>query len=517
VTSPDQGATATFPRQLPGPMQDVTSPRGLAAIVVILVLIVVGMIRVVPTFGKLGQLGNGGGFLIVKFLIAIVLIIVVGSLGGWAAARCRQPRVVGEMVAGITLGPSLLGQFTPEAQHSLFPSELIPHLSLIAQMAIITFVFLLGANLPLKLLRGSGCRVAALGVGMVGIPLICGILLATGLSSVYRPDGVTLVPFLLFIGTSMSITAFPVLVRILAEHNLIRSRIGTLGLTAAGMGDAIAWCLLVVVVATIHGDSVVGAIPTVALLISFTVVTWTVFRPALRQFLAFAEKNAALRAGSTAVLLLSAVSGAFITDWIGVHAIFGAFLVGMAVPRENPIAQDLTRTIERGVTIVLPLFFAVVGFNVQIGLLRNLNDILVCGLMIVIAMTSKIGTTTLIARLTKLTWRESMGLGVMVNCRGLTELVVVSTGLSLGIIGQNLFVMFVAMTLVTTIMTGPLLGWLKLDRVEPNNLALVRTEAVELDSSCDVGHAGLAFAGREGEQDIPWEVRRPGLADPGCG
>jgi Kef-type K+ transport system membrane component KefB len=467
MTHPGQGATTTSPQQLPGPTQHLTSSRALTAIVVILALIVVGMIPGITTVGQLGQLGHDGGFLIVKFLIAIVLIIAVGSLGGWAAARCHQPRVVGEMVAGIALGPSLLSQFAPEAQHSLFPLELIPHLSLIAQMAIVAFVFLLGADLPLGLLRGSGRRVAVLGVGMVAVPLICGILLATGLPGAYRPDGVALVPFLLFIGTSMSVTAFPVLVRILAEHNLIKSRIGTLGLTAAGIGDAIAWCLLVVVVAAVHGDSVTGAIPTVALLILFSVVTWTVLRPALRQFLTFAEKNAALRSSSTAVLLLSAFSGAFITDWIGVHAIFGAFLVGMAVPRANPIVQDLTRTIERGVAIVLPLFFAVVGLNVQIGFLRNPQDLLVCGLLIVVAMTSKIGTTTLIARFTKLTWRESTGLGVMMNCRGLTELVVVSTGLSLGIIGQNLFVMFVVMTLVTTIMTGPLLGWLKLDRAGP--------------------------------------------------
>lgn len=455
--------TTTPSQQLPDPTQRVTSSHAFSAIVVILALIVVGMIPGIATIGQLGQLGHGGGFLIVKFLIAIVLIIAVGSLGGWAAVRCRQPRVIGEMVAGIALGPSLLSQFAPEAQHSLFPSELIPHLSLIAQMAIIAFVFLLGADLPLELLRGSGRRVAVLGVGMMVVPLACGILLATGLSGAYRPDGVGLVPFLLFIGTSMSVTAFPVLVRILAEHNLIRSRIGTLGLTAAGLGDAIAWCLLVVVVAAVHGDSAAGVIPAAALLILFAVVVWTVLRPALRQFLTFAEKNAALRASSTVVLLLSAFSGAFITDWIGVHAIFGAFMVGLAVPRENAIIQDFTRTIERGVAVVLPLFFAVVGLNVQIGFLQNPQDFLVCGLLIVVAMTSKMGTTTLIARLTKLTWRESAGLGVMMNCRGLTELVVISTGLSLGIIGQDLFVMFVVMTLVTTIMTGPLLGWLKLE------------------------------------------------------
>jgi Kef-type K+ transport system membrane component KefB len=464
VTSLSQGATTVSPRQLPDATQHVTSSRAAAAIVVILALIVVGMIPAITRVGQLGQLGHGGGFLIIKFLIAIVLVIVVGNLGGWVAVRCHQPRVVGEMVAGIALGPSLFSQLAPEVQHSLFPAELTPHLSLIAQLAIIIFVFLLGADLPLELLRGSGCRVAVLGIGMVAIPLICGILLATSLSGVYRPDGVAPVPFLLFIGTSMSITAFPVLVRILAEHNLIKSRIGTLGLSTASMGDAIAWCLLAVVVTAVHGKSVAGTIPTVALLILFAIAVWTVLRPTLRQFLTFVEKNTALRSSSTAVLLLSAVSGAFITDWIGVHAIFGAFLVGIAVPRENPIVQDLTRTIERGVAVVLPLFFAVVGLNVQIGFLGSSRDLLVCGLMIAVAITSKIGTTTLIARLMKLTWRESTGLGVMMNCRGLTELVVVSMGLSLGIIRQDLFAMFVAMTLVTTIMTGPLLGWLKLDR-----------------------------------------------------
>jgi len=429
----------------------------------IVALITMGMIRFIPTAAQLGRLGDGGGFLVVKFLLAIALIIVVGSLGGWVAGRIGQPRVVGEMVAGIALGPSLFGQFASGAQQWLFSSQLIPHLSLIAQLTVVVFVFLLGANLPLGLLRGSGRRVTALVVGMVAIPTMSGILLAGGiLSGLYRPAGVGLVPFLLFVGVSMGVTAFPVLVRILDEHGLIRSKIGMLGLTAAGIGDAIAWGLLVVAVAAIHDDSTTVAIRTVALLIVFAVLVWLVFRPALRRFLIFAEQNAAARASSTPVLLLSAVGGAFITDWIGVHAIFGAFLVGMSVPRENVLVRNLTQAIERGVAVILPLFFAVVGLNVQIGLLRNPQDLLACGLVIMTAMVSKIGTTTLIARLTKLTWRDSTGLGIMMNCRGLTELVVITTGWSLGIIGQNLFVIFVVMTLVTTMMTGPLLGWLKL-------------------------------------------------------
>jgi Kef-type K+ transport system membrane component KefB len=453
-------------------MQVATVIRILAAIIMILMLITVGMIHFIPTAAQLGELGDAGGILVINFLLAIVLIIAVGSLGGWVAGRLGQPRVVGEMVAGIALGPTLLGQFAPGVQHWLFPAELIPHLSLIAQLTIIFFVFLLGAHLPLGLLRGSGRQVTMLGVGMVAVPVACGILLAGWLSGDYRPDNVTLVPFLLFVGVSMGVTAFPVLVRILDEHGLVRSRIGTLGLAAAGIGDVIAWFLLVVAVTAIHDDSAITAIRTVALLILFVAFVWTLFRPALHQFLAFAETSAVARVSSIPVLLLSAVAGAFITDWIGVHAIFGAFLVGMTIPRENVRLINLTQAIESKVAAVYPLFFAVVGLNMQIGFLGDSQDLLVCGLVIAIAVVSKIGSTTLIARSTKLTWRDSAGLGVMMNCRGLTELVVITTGLSLGIIGQDLFVIFVFMTLLTTMMTGPLLGWLKLDR--ENSLHLHR-------------------------------------------
>ncbi|HEU0127252.1 MAG TPA: cation:proton antiporter, partial [Pseudonocardiaceae bacterium] len=379
MTGPSLGTTATPPRV--HAIHDAKTSRVLGAIVVILALIVIGMIYFVPAIARLGELGDDGGYLTVKFLLAILLIIAVGSLGGRLAGRFGQPRVVGEMMAGIALGPSLLGQFAPQVQHWLFPSALTPHLGLIAQLTIIVFVFLLGANLPLGLLRGSGCKVTVLGVGMVAIPVICGILLASGLSGVYRPDGVPMVPFLLFVGVSMGVTAFPVLVRILDEHRLVRSKIGALGLTAAGIGDAIAWCLLVVAVAAIHDNSSTVAVRTVTLLIIFAVVMWTVFRPALREFLTLAEKNTVARASSIPILLLSVVSGAFITDQIGVHAIFGAFMVGLAVPRGTALVQNLNQFIERGVSSILPLFFAVVGLSVQIDFLGNLQDLLVCGLV----------------------------------------------------------------------------------------------------------------------------------------
>jgi K+:H+ antiporter len=432
-----------------------------AAITVIVLLITTGMILGIPMAARLGGLGHGGGG-VVTFLIAILLIITVGWVGGWVAVRLRQPQVVGEMVAGILLGPSLLGQVSPAAGSWLFPVEILPHLGFAAEMAIVTFMFMFGTSLPLQHLRGSGLRVSVLGIGMVAVPVLLGMLLAGFLSGEYRPTGVSSVSFLLFVGVSMGVTAFPVLVRILAERGLTKTRVGTLGLTAAGIDDAIAWCLLALAVATARDGSPVSAAWTVALLVVFAAVVWAVIRPALRCFLAFAGKHAAARASAGTVLLLSAWSGAFITDWIGVHAIFGAFLIGLAMPRENLQVKNLTRATERGVAVVLPLFFAVVGLSVQLGLLSHVRDLMVCGLVILVAVTGKIGATTVIARLTRLRWRESVALGVMVNCRGLTGLVVLTTGLSFGIIGPDLFVMFVIMALVTTLMTGPLLGRLRL-------------------------------------------------------
>ncbi|MDQ7807512.1 cation:proton antiporter [Amycolatopsis sp. A133] len=436
--------------------------RDAVAVLVVLAAVSVGLLHAVPTFGQLADLSDGGWPLVLRFLLAVVLIIVVGRLGGWAATRCRQPPVIGEMAAGIALGPTLLGQVAPEIQHALFPTALVPHLGLVAQLAIVCFVFLLGADLPLDLLRGAGRRVAALGTAMVAVPLACGLLLAAGLAAAYRPAGTGPVPFLLFVGTSMSITAFPVLVRILAGLDLVRTRIGTLGLATAGVGDVLSWCLLVVVVALARGDSAAAVAPTVGWLVLFTAGTLLVVRPALRRLSAIAGENTGRRRALTVVLVLWALSAAAVTDWIGVHAIFGALLAGAILPRGNRVVRDLGRTVGRGVTAVLPLFFAVIGFSMHVGFLRNLRDVLVCLLVIVVAVTSKLGTTTLVGRLTGLTWRESAGLGVMVNCRGLTELVVVSAGLSLGIIGPDLFVVFVVMTLVTTAMTGPLLRRLDL-------------------------------------------------------
>jgi Kef-type K+ transport system membrane component KefB len=291
-----------------------------------------------------------------------------------------------------------------------------------------------------------------------------GVAFAFWLALDYRPAAVGITPFVIFVGVAMGVTAFPVLVRILQETGLAESRVGFVALTAAGLADAVAWCLLAVAVGSANGDSLAGPAGTVALLLVFAVVTWTLLRPALRGFVDLAVRRGLPGAVVAAALLLFAIGGADITDRIGVHAIFGAFLVGLALPRHSTPVHRLMRPIERGVRLVLPLFFAVVGLSIGLAFLESVNQLAVLGLVVLVAVAGKLIGTAAVARLAGMRWRDSIGIGVMVNCRGLTELVVLTTGLSLGIIGHDLFVLFVLMTLLTTAATGPLLRHLRLDR-----------------------------------------------------
>ena len=425
-----------------------------------------------------------------RVLLAVVVIVVAGIAGGRVAQLARQPPVIGEMAVGFLLGPSLLGQLAPGAQGWLFPKDVLPHLQVLAQLAVVGFVFLFGADLSLRFLGGSRRQVAAVAVGMLVIPVLAGVGLALWLAGGYRPDGVNLASFVIFVGVATGVTAVPVLVRILQDTGLVRTRVGFVALTAAGLADGVAWCLLAVAVGTANGDGLAGPAGTVALLVVFAVATWLLLRPALRHFVEVADERRLPGVVVAAALVLFAFGGAYATDQIGVHAIFGAFFVGLALPRDNPTVRRLTRGIERVVRMILPLFFAAVGLSIGLGFLSDPADLAVLGLIVLVAVTSKIGGTALVARLAGMRGREALGIGVMVNCRGLTELVVLTTGLSLGIIGEDLFVMFVLMTLVTTAATGPLLGVLHLER-----------EADELRARERAGDPGDGGAGQDPADD----------------
>jgi Kef-type K+ transport system membrane component KefB len=451
-----------FPTWVP-PRGALTWASNAAGAAAVTALAVAGAVHLAGVLTGFGGLSEGDVALTGRILLAVVVIVAASRAGGRVAEALRQPRVIGEMAVGFLLGPSLFGALAPEAQRWLFPPQVLPHLQDLAQLAVVCFVFLFGADLSLRFLRGSGRHVVAVALGMVVIPVTAGVLFAFWLAGDYRPPGIGLTPFVLFVGVAMGVTAFPVLVRILQETGLARSRVGFVALTAAGLADGLAWCLLAVAVGTASGDGLTGPAGIVTLLLLFAVATWTVVRPALRRFVELAERRKVPGVLVAAALLLFALGGAYVTDQIGVHAIFGAFFVGLALPRHSRRVRRLTRPIERGVRLVLPLFFAAVGLSIGLGFLESADQLAVLGLIVLVAVTGKLGGTALVARLAGMRWRESVGVGVMVNCRGLTELVVLTTGLSLGIIGNDLFVMFVLMTLLTTAATGPLLGLLHLD------------------------------------------------------
>jgi len=413
--------------------------------------------------GRIRKLTSGGGVLFWRLLLAIAVIVIAGWIAGRLVERIGQPRVIGEIFMGILLGPTLFGELAPKVQRGIFMPELMPYLSGIASVGVAIFMLLVGFEVSFGRLRAAGPAVGMVGVSMIAIPVACGVLVALLLADRYRPQAAPWSAFLLFIGVAMGVTAFPVLARILRERGLMESRLGTLGLISAGVGDLLAWCLLAVTIALARGTSQAGVVRTIALIAAFTCVAVLVLRPLLHRFFAIVETRRGGRLAAIGVVLLLGISFAWFTDAAGVHAIFGAFMAGAILPRDKVVVRHVIRFATAGVLLALPLFFATVGFRIDLNVSSGITDLLVCLLVIVVAVVSKLAATALAARAARFGWRDTFGLGVMMNCRGLTELIVLSTGLTLGVIGQNLFAIFVVMTLVTTAMTAPLLGALRLD------------------------------------------------------
>jgi Kef-type K+ transport system membrane component KefB len=422
--------------------------------------------------GHADQIGAlfGASGLLWRLLLAVAVIIVAGWLAGSAAKRMGQPRVIGEIFVGILLGPTLFGALAPGPQEFIFAPELMPYLSGVASFGVALFMVIIGAEVSFSQLRDGRRTVGLLAVSMFTVPVLCGVVVALFLATSYRPAAISPVAFVLFVGVAMGVTAFPVLARILRDRGLVGTRLGVLGLLSAGVGDLLAWCLLAVTIAVARGSSPVGVLATVGAVIVF-VAGALLSRPWLRTLFERIESRQGRDRRPTAIALVSvlALGFAWFTDHIGVHAIFGAFLAGAILPRGIPVVGSAIRFATVLVVAAMPLFFATVGFRINLVVSVSTADLLVCGLVIVVAAVSKIGATTLAGRVGRIGWRDSLALGVMMNCRGLTELVVLSTGLTLGIIGADLFAIFVVMTLVTTTMTAPLLSALRVNRapVEP--------------------------------------------------
>jgi Kef-type K+ transport system membrane component KefB len=387
------------------------------------------------------------------------VIIMAARLVGSLARRLGQPAVIAEVIAGILLGPSLLGRVLPGTFQHLFPKASLPGLSLISQVGLVFFMFLIGLELDPKLLRGRGKTSFAISAAGILVPFALGALLAVQIFGSQAEPGVPRLSFVLFMGIAMSITAFPVLARILAERNLIRTELGSIALACAAADDVTAWCLLALVVSVVHSTGLTSALVTALEAAAFAGFMLFLVRPLLARLGARVTTRENLTQNVVAFTFVLLLASAFTSELIGIHALFGAFLFGTIMPRRGDYAHALAERLEDFVVVaLLPLFFAYSGLRTQLGLVQGVGDWLLCLTLIAVACAGKFGGSFAVARISGMTTRDSAALGVLMNTRGLMELIVLNVGLDLGVISAKIFTMMVLMALVTTIMTTPLLG-----------------------------------------------------------
>jgi Kef-type K+ transport system membrane component KefB len=408
-----------------------------------------------------------------RLLVALPVILAACYLAGMLLRRLGQPAVIGEIIAGVLLGPSLLGLIWPEAFRWLFPAEVIGTINTLAQLGLIFFMFMVGSEIDLASLRKRGFTAVTVSQVSIALPMLTGIGLAFGLYPLFG-DNVGFLAFALFLAVSMSVTAFPVLARILTDRGIARTPLGALALMCAAVDDIAAWCLLAVVIAISQGGTPDDVFVTVGLTLVFAVAMVYLVRPLLTRWLERAPEVAVLP-----ILLGGIMLSALATDEIGIHPIFGAFLFGVISPRGMPKSSRAAGKLESvTVTLLLPLFFTYTGLRTQFGLLDSAGLWAWCGLIITVAMFGKWVGSAVAARLSGVGWRESLSLGALMNCRGLTELVVLNIGLHLKVITPTVFAMLVIMTLVSTVITAPALTVISRLRRSPDEIPLSQKERV---------------------------------------
>ena len=411
-------------------------------------------------------------------LVQIGVILLLARLVGWLFRKIHQPQVVGEMVAGILLGPSLLGWLAPGAYAALFPADSLGYLNSLSQVGLILFMFLVGLELNPKVLRGRGHTAVLTSHVSILTPFLLGSLLALYLYPRLSDDSVTFTNFALFLGTAMSITAFPVLARILTERKLLNTQLGAVSIACAAVDDVTGWCLLAFVVLMARFREASSIWVTVVGVAAYLVVVLLVVRRFLSRLEAMFEKRGLLTQNMMALILLLLLASSWFTEQLGIHALFGAFLIGAIMPKHAPFVHALTEKLnDVAVVLLLPIFFAFTGLRTSIGLVSGVQMWFFCALIIFVAILGKFGGSSIAARLTGVTWREAGALGTLMNTRGLMELVLLNIGLDIGVISPALFTMLVLMALVTTFMTSPVLEWIYFARVVPREYEPIGVEA----------------------------------------
>lgn len=412
-------------------------------------------------------------------ILQIVVILVAARTVGFVFRRIHQPQVVGEMVAGILIGPSLLGWVAPGLSDFLFPASSLGFLNALSQIGVLAFMFVVGLEINPQLLKGRGHTAFVTSHASIVFPFFLGSLLALLLYPRLSDDSVAFSSFALFIGIAMSITAFPVLARILTERHLLRHPVGVVTIACAAVDDVTAWCILAAVVVVVRAASATMPLwVTIGGSIAFGLGMWFVVRPIVRKLEVVFRNKGRMTQNLLALILFLLFASAWITETLGIHALFGAFLLGAVMPKEPRFVEAITeRTEDLVVVLFMPLFFAFTGLRTSINLVSGTEMWLFCLLIIAVAILGKLGGSMIAARFTGMGWRESAAIGILMNTRGLIQLVVLNIGLDIGVISPAVFSMMVLMALVTTFMTTPLLALVYPKRILERDLAMIEPPA----------------------------------------
>ncbi len=388
-----------------------------------------------------------------QILLQLVVILVVVQIFGYLSGRIGQQWVIGEILAGLALGPSLLGAFWPGLKIQLFPAAALPTLQTLGDIGLVLYMFSLGARLDTHLMLRQSRTAIVTSISTILFPLLIGALLGFFLYPGLAGQHANLVSFILLVGTAMAVTAFPVLARLLAEKDMLGTRVGMLALTCAAIDDVIAWCLLATVVALIHARGLTSLLLTIGLTILFIGFMLGMLRP----LLAYADRSIQSKQVLVALSIILLLLSAYATNAIGIHSVFGAFLMGIILPRRTVFIEQVRSLDQVNNLLFLPLFFVYSGLRTQIGLISAPALWLICLLVLAVACAGKILSGSLSVRWMGESWRESLSLGVLMNTRGLVDLIVLNIGLDLGVLSPTLFAMLVIMAIVTTMMASPLL------------------------------------------------------------
>jgi len=394
-------------------------------------------------------------------LAQIVTIIFAARLFGWLFRKIGQPTVIGEIIAGIVLGPSLLGTYFPEFSATLFPSQSLPNLQFLSQIGLILFMFVVGMELDLKMLQNKAKDAVIISHASIIFPFALGMSLAYLIYQSFAPSGVQFLAFALFMGIAMSITAFPVLARIVQERGIHKTKLGTMVITCAAADDITAWCILAAVIAVVKAGSIISSFYTILLAITYVFLMIKVIRPFLKRVGDLHSSKESLSKSIVGIFFLTLIISAYATEVIGIHALFGAFMAGAIMPENAKFRNIFIEKVEDvSLVLLLPLFFVFTGLRTQIGLLNDPYLWQICALIIAVAVIGKFLGSALAARFVGQNWKDSLTIGALMNTRGLMELVVLNIGYDLGVLTPEIFAMMVIMALFTTFMTGPTLDFI---------------------------------------------------------